>query len=260
MRRALLLWLLVGALLTYAAYGQQQTLGPTSIVTETGSFTNYTTTAAPMATVGTWQTLFYPTKTFYFTGATNALNVQVLGSVDGTNYTITAVSSFVVAAGATVNVSVPGQYSGLRVQVQPAVAGSNGTLSTRYIGTTQGSDEFGALDLNDTVTILDTASLSDAEDLGGKVLCMVCVAANWTAANILPTVSADGVNYFAVYDKNGTKEVWGVTGTGGHCIRVAPSDFAGVRYLKLQSVLVADGTTPVAQAGGDVITLVSRSM
>jgi hypothetical protein len=107
-------------------------------------------------------------------------------------------------------------------------------------------------------TIADTQSLSGAVDLGNSVLIGVMApAANWTAAKLTYQGSVDGVTYVTVMDPDtGTEyETPSVAAAQGY--PVDPKVFLPWRFVKVRS-----GTTavPVAQAGGDALTLVARSI
>lgn len=85
------------------------------------------------ADVGSVDVTAYRTKHFVFTGTTNTMAVQILGSVDGgLTYPLTAEAEFDVAAGATVTKTLTTPFTHLKVQVKSKVGGSHGTLGSRW--------------------------------------------------------------------------------------------------------------------------------
>lgn len=101
----------------------------------TNAEANFTTTSNPMADAfAAIQTALFGTKHFSFVGSVNNLNVQILGSIDGgSTYPFTAVSSFAVNAGTTVNQTVTTPYTHMKVQAAPAVGGVHGTLASWWM-------------------------------------------------------------------------------------------------------------------------------
>jgi len=115
-----------------------------------------------------------------------------------------------------------------------------------------------SLDFTHTVTIADAASLSDAEDLGaGNVLVGLILPSGWTTAAVSFQASSAVDGTYVVLQRADGSEI--STGSVAASKYVAMGDFlpdlSGVRYLKLQS---GTSGSPVAQAGGDIVTLVVR--
>ena len=84
-----------------------------------------------------------------------------------------------------------------------------------------------------TVTILNTASLSDAADLAGLALARIEMPSGWTAADISFQVSADGGAYVPYHDEAGNP-IKAVT-AASRMVRLPPLDWDGIRYVKVQS-------------------------
>lgn len=105
-------------------------------------------------------------------------------------------------------------------------------------------------------TIADTASLSGAVDLGGYSLVGLVTPAGWATAVITFQVSVDNATWLEYEDVNGTAVT--IPSTAASKYRaIDASDFVGIRYLKVRS---GTAGTPVAQSGGDVVTIVVRGI
>lgn len=104
-------------------------------------------------------------------------------------------------------------------------------------------------------TIANGASLSDAVDLGGKLLGGILMPAAWTAANLTFQASADGVTYGNVYDAVGDE--YTVTAAASRFIALDPSMFSGAQYVKVRS---GTAGSPVNQGAARVIVLSSRDI
>lgn len=104
------------------------------------------------------------------------------------------------------------------------------------------------------VAITSGQSLSSALDLStsdqrcGRLMALVMPAA-WTAATLTFQVSADGTDYFNLYDASGNQ--YEVDAAASQAIILPPGDFAGFRYLKIRS---GTSGTPVVQAADRTIT------
>jgi hypothetical protein len=83
------------------------------------------------------------------------------------------------------------------------------------------------------VSIVINTSLSVAVQVMGGLLAVIEMPAAWDAANLTFQSSGDGVNYFNVYDELGTEVT--VTAAASRRIRLDPTQWAGVQYLKLRS-------------------------
>ena len=109
-----------------------------------------------------------------------------------------------------------------------------------------------------TATIANAASLSDAVYLHGEVLVGIRMPAVWDAANLTFQVSMDDVTYLNAYSQVGAEHV--VTAAASRHIWVDPTDFAGYRWIKVRS---GTAGTPVVQDTGQddrLIILVTRGI
>ena len=108
-----------------------------------------------------------------------------------------------------------------------------------------------------SVTIASGAALSNAVNLGDKVLCALIVSATWTAAHFTFQVSDDqGATWYDLLDdKFAEVDITADGSAGGKRIALDPSTFADVDFIKVRS---GTSATPVNQAGDRVITLVAR--
>ena len=89
------------------------------------------------------------------------------------------------------------------------------------------------------VVIAINTSLSSAVQIFGGLLSIIEMPAAWDAANLTFQTSGDGTNYFNVYDDSGTEVT--VTASTSRRIRLEPSQWAGIQYIKIRS-----GTAGVA--------------
>ena len=101
---------------------------------------------------------------------------------------------------------------------------------------------------NFTATIAISATVSDAIDLGGASLNAIVTPLALTGTTMTFQGSHDGTTYNAIYDTAGAAVT--VTVAASRFIPLAPSDFSGVRYIK-----VVSGS---AEAAARSITLVGR--
>lgn len=91
-----------------------------------------------------------------------------------------------------------------------------------------------------TATIALNASLSGAVHLGSGVLTGIVMPAAWDAAGLTFQVSADdGTTYNNLYDEFGAEVA--VSASTSRFIRLNPTEWLGVQYLKVRS-----GTAAVA--------------
>jgi hypothetical protein len=105
-------------------------------------------------------------------------------------------------------------------------------------------------------TIAAAGSLSGAVDCGAGLFPVALVLpAVWTAADITLQASADGTNYYDVYQSDNTE--YTIKAAASRFIILDPADLAGVRYLKVRS---GTSGTPVAQAAERVISVVIRQV
>lgn len=84
-----------------------------------------------------------------------------------------------------------------------------------------------------TATIALNASLSGAVHLGSGVLTGIVMPAAWTAAGLTFQVSADGTTYNNLYDEFGGEVA--VTVDASRFVRLNPSEWLGVQYVKIRS-------------------------
>lgn len=111
------------------------------------------------------------------------------------------------------------------------------------------------MNIGDSVTIANGASLSGAIDTEQTTLGGIAIPAVWTAANITFAVSADGgLTYLPLYDANGA-EVTAVVTAASTYIALDPALFAGVRFVKLRS---GTNAVPVNQGTARILTLAGR--
>lgn len=82
------------------------------------------------------------------------------------------------------------------------------------------------------VVIASGASLSAGTPLAGYVLCGFYMPATWTAASMTFQASDDGVTFGDIYF-GGSELSYDVA--GGQYVAVEPSQFMGVRHLKVRS-------------------------
>ncbi len=89
------------------------------------------------------------------------------------------------------------------------------------------------LTIGDTVTIASSSTTSDAIDMQGYTLAAIVMPAAFTGTSLTFSVSDDGNTFYTMYNTSNTAVTAYVT--QGRWYAVLPSDFAGVRYLKVIS-------------------------
>lgn len=94
-------------------------------------------------------------KVLLFSATTKDLKVKILGSLDGLTFSQTVEAEFTVTTSAIVEKRITAYWPYLQIQVKPAAAGQNGTLSVQAMGTTISSE----VDTELTATI-DPAGLA----------------------------------------------------------------------------------------------------
>jgi hypothetical protein len=92
--------------------------------------------------------------------------------------------------------------------------------------------------------------LSGAVDLGYSALTGIVMPGTWVAASLTFQASADGTNYFNLYD-NGTEV--SLTVAADRFIQIDPAKWRGIRYLKVRSGAAG---AAVNQTATRVLTLV----
>lgn len=100
-----------------------------------------------------------------------------------------------------------------------------------------------------TATIADTATKTEAIDLGNTTICGVFIPAGFEGVALSFEASADGATFVEVQDGAGAAVAKVVA--AGKYVRLDAADFAGIRWLKL----VAD-----AQTGAAILTLAVRAV
>lgn len=112
-----------------------------------------------------------------------------------------------------------------------------------------------------TVTVLDTASLSDAADFEQRAICGMIVPVSLAATTVRVQFhgSLDGVTYGLVKVADGSAYEFTVAVVAA--IQVCAVDLSilkAFRYLKV--LLTTSGGTPVAQTADKIFTLVGRDL
>lgn len=116
------------------------------------------------------------------------------------------------------------------------------------------------LDFTKTVTIANGAFLSGAVDLGaGRVLVGIIFPGAWTTASLtLQAAAALDGTYGNLTDEDGAEvELAAVVAGQYRSVGRLVTNLRGARYLKFRS---GTSVATVAQAGGDVLTLVTAAM
>ena len=83
------------------------------------------------------------------------------------------------------------------------------------------------------VSIAINTSLSAAVEIRGGLVACIEMPAAWDAANLTFQSSGDGSNYFNLYDEFGTEI--NLTADASRRIRLEPTQWAGIKYLKIRS-------------------------
>lgn len=102
------------------------------------------------------------------------------------------------------------------------------------------------------VTISAGASLSASVDLGPNRPFGIIVPAGWTAASITFQASADGINFFNVFDDTGA-ELTLVAAASEYLVFSSPAKILGLRWIKLRS---GTSGTPVNQVSSAALIVV----
>lgn len=127
-------------------------------------------------------------------------------------------------------------------------ADSNGNLS---VNTSSG----GSVSTQQTATIQNGTSLSNAIDMEALTLVGIHMSALWTTANLTFQVSEDGVTYDNLYDRFGNEIVYSVT--QARFITIPPSEWFGIRFVKIRS---GTSSVPVNQGALRSIVLVTKAV
>jgi hypothetical protein len=110
--------------------------------------------------------------------------------------------------------------------------------------------------LNQTLTILSGTSLSStAIDCGLGSPIAIFMDAGWDAAKLTFQVSYNGTTYVPLHNADDTE--YALTVSAGNAYILPPSDFAGIRYLKLRS---GTNATPVNQTSNRLLIVASRQV
>jgi hypothetical protein len=94
---------------------------------------------------------------------------------------------------------------------------------------------------------------SEFIDLKGLSLVGLLMPAAWTAATMTLVMSHDAATSYNVFDGDGTEVE--LTVSAGQYIKLSPSDFAGIHFLKLRS---GTASAPVNQGAARSIILAAR--
>lgn len=107
-----------------------------------------------------------------------------------------------------------------------------------------------------TATIANGASLSDTVDCGeGLFPVALIIPGAWTPADITFQASIDGTNFSNLYDEDANEIT--VTANTSRFIVLTPSEWVGVRYLKIRS---GSAAAPINQTAERTITVVVRQV
>lgn len=110
-----------------------------------------------------------------------------------------------------------------------------------------------------TVTIAQSASLSDAANLRGVYVTEIIMPAAWTAAGLTFQGSEDNSSFQDVYEK-ANEEEYDVDSSivdADYRIKIPPADLLGDCYLKVRS---GTSGSAVAQDAARTITLKTRGI
>ncbi len=95
-----------------------------------------------------------------------------------------------------------------------------------------------------TATIAINTSLSGAVDITGCTVTGIIMSAAWDAASITAQGSVDGTNFANIHDEYGGEVT--ITAAASRFIRLTPSDWWGVRWLKLRSGISSSAVNQTA--------------
>lgn len=101
-----------------------------------------------------------------------------------------------------------------------------------------------------TIDISEDVDLSDAVDVSGVTVCGAIIPSTYNGTALSFQVSADGANYYPMYDTAGNSVSYTVSTS--RYVKFNPDDFAGVKHLKL--------STPNQSGEDTVITLLCKAM
>ena len=104
-----------------------------------------------------------------------------------------------------------------------------------------------------SVTVANGASLSGALDVGDYTIVGVITDSAWDTNALTFQASADGVNFFNLYNEGTEVNFAGTVASTYHIID--PALMFGVRSIKVRS---GTGATPVNQVGATVVTVIMR--
>lgn len=105
-------------------------------------------------------------------------------------------------------------------------------------------------------TIADGQSLSGIVDLAGSSLVGIMTSAGWATADLTFQTCPDSTTCANYCDVQGAEIV--ISSVAASSYRALdPSDFAGVRFVRVRS---GTSGSPVAQSGGDNVSLIVRAL
>lgn len=108
-----------------------------------------------------------------------------------------------------------------------------------------------------TATILNTASLSDAIDLGGGSLVGLILPAGLNSATVITfQISFDGTSYYNVYDEEGTEYQATITLSSYIALKTLQNLY-GADYVKVRT---GTNGTPTTQAADVTIECVIKEL
>lgn len=104
-------------------------------------------------------------------------------------------------------------------------------------------------------TIANGASLSGALVITENYPTGLILPALWTAADLTFQGSADGVNFYNIYDSAGTEVT--VKAAASRLVRLTPADWVGLMAIKIRS---GTSGTPVAQGADRIINIIAKAL
>lgn len=166
-------------------------------------------------------------KILHFFATTKDLKVQILGSIDGTNFDTTLVAEFTLTAGSSTPVEkrIVAYWPYIKVQVKPSSSDQHGTLSVRAIGTTVSGESDTELTATIDPTGLATSAKQDSliakfpDQSGGKVPVLANINGD------LPDTSASDLAHIHAAAESIKTAVEGATPAGSNMIGKVHVDY-----------------------------------
>lgn len=113
------------------------------------------------------------------------------------------------------------------------------------------------LQIDNTESLSDESirvSMNEGNRFARQTLVAIIMPGTWTAASLTFQASNDGTNFYNMINTSGD-EVTVTSPAADEWVAIAPTDFAGVEYLKVRS---GTSGSAVAQGGDRVLTFVFR--